>query len=236
MRTILRTKIRQVHEPTTHWMISGRGFRALEPEAPGDQVNAPETNAEPEIPTTEVVAAGPVSPAADDEAAERVSRYNFEELGRILTDRVATDGPERTQTAASECTKTSNRERDQSQRRDAGAQPAAAGHLGVPRPAGAVCQPGADRPARLRRRRGAARRRDCLDLSDRRRRQRRAGQPAGAPRRYFAAGHGAAAVGELAGPPGADAVGKSGGDRTAVTRVPFAPLPRSRRKHGTKVF
>ena len=59
--------------------------------------------------------------------------------------------------------------RDQPQCRNAGAQPAAAGHPGVPRPAGAVRQPRADRSARPRERREPARRRHRLDLSEPRR-------------------------------------------------------------------
>jgi PAS domain-containing protein len=89
------------------WMITGRGFRALGPRP--DAVEEPPTEAETaEPPETEPT--GPPAPEAepppqmaapealssidiapDAEAAERVSRYNFEELGRILTDRVSGD-------------------------------------------------------------------------------------------------------------------------------------------------
>jgi PAS domain-containing protein len=56
----------------TQWQITGRGF-------------TPIADAEPaEVPEVATVDAAP-----DSETAERVSRYNFEELGRILTDRVA---------------------------------------------------------------------------------------------------------------------------------------------------
>ncbi len=94
----------------SHWLITGRGFRALqppasettaapepaeaaeaEPEPPVDAVQAPELHATAEA---EAVAASPepLPPIVEDaEAAERVSRYNFEELGRILTDRVGSE-------------------------------------------------------------------------------------------------------------------------------------------------
>lgn len=84
----------------THWMITGRGFRALEPRPPvGDEpVVEPEVEAEapvpePEAPPVEATPApvATVDEAPDAETAERVSRYNFEELGRILTDRVAAE-------------------------------------------------------------------------------------------------------------------------------------------------
>ncbi|HEX4299045.1 MAG TPA: HAMP domain-containing sensor histidine kinase [Devosia sp.] len=61
------------HEPSSQWMITGRGFRRYDPPVA----------AEPPLPAETVDA------APDAEAAERVSRYNFEELGRILTDRVS---------------------------------------------------------------------------------------------------------------------------------------------------
>ncbi|HWA19177.1 MAG TPA: PAS domain-containing sensor histidine kinase [Devosia sp.] len=56
----------------TQWQITGRGFTPLSETLPAEV---------PEIAT--------VDAAPDNETAERVSRYNFEELGRILTDRVA---------------------------------------------------------------------------------------------------------------------------------------------------
>jgi PAS domain-containing protein len=92
----------------SQWLITGRGFRALtpkppvetsaaEPEAPAETVEPPAAAPDIEPPTSvEIppVALEPPAPAAIDEAAdaetaERVSRYNFEELGRILTDRVS---------------------------------------------------------------------------------------------------------------------------------------------------
>jgi PAS domain-containing protein len=100
----------------SQWLITGRGFRPRPPrpaldDAPLPVVDIPQAT-EPPPPeaaesTEPVAAAGlpdPVVPAAeaeplpvtidaavDPEAAERVTRYNFEELGRILSDRVATD-------------------------------------------------------------------------------------------------------------------------------------------------
>ncbi|OEO32172.1 hypothetical protein VW23_012890 [Devosia insulae DS-56] len=56
----------------TTWRVIGRGFAALAPEQPAED--------EP----GEVVTAIP-----DAETVERVSRYNFDELSRILTDRVS---------------------------------------------------------------------------------------------------------------------------------------------------
>jgi signal transduction histidine kinase/PAS domain-containing protein len=58
--------------------VTGRGFRPLEAEMPE---NAPEPTAEAEA-----------SPPPDAEVVERVSRYNFDELSRILTDRVGERG------------------------------------------------------------------------------------------------------------------------------------------------
>jgi PAS domain-containing protein len=72
--------------PPSHWLITGRGFRALtpEPEAAGE---TPPTGP----PDTEAIAT--VDAAPDAETAQRVSRYNFEELGRILSDRVSGEEP-----------------------------------------------------------------------------------------------------------------------------------------------
>ena len=109
-------------ESPSHWLITGRGFRALTPKPPEDGApveatpEPPAAEAAPEsmeaaAPPSEPVAIAepvadpivapelepaPVAPVAldeveDPEAAERVTRYNFEELGRILTDRVASE-------------------------------------------------------------------------------------------------------------------------------------------------
>ena len=94
----------------SHWLITGRGFRALQPppgdtppgDAPAADADAPAgpepeaaaSEAPPEAPAAGLAAADmppTLADIADAEAAERVSRYNFEELGRILTDRVASD-------------------------------------------------------------------------------------------------------------------------------------------------
>lgn len=89
------------------WMITGRGFRALDPRP--DSADGPLqelTDAAPTAAPADVPAVPPAEPlpatvvpdavssidaAPDAEAAERVSRYNFEELGRILADRVSGD-------------------------------------------------------------------------------------------------------------------------------------------------
>jgi len=87
------------------WMITGRGFRALDPrpnvidaapaESPDDGeptaiAGAPAAPSETEPPQASILeVVSSVDAAPDAETAERVSRYNFEELGRILTDRVS---------------------------------------------------------------------------------------------------------------------------------------------------
>ncbi|MEP7240583.1 MAG: ATP-binding protein [Devosia sp.] len=85
--------------PKTHWMITGRGFRRLPPEpaAEGGDADGPPAPSQPSVedappvtPATAPVAL--VTDGPDRDAAERVSRYNFAELGRILTDRVGGDG------------------------------------------------------------------------------------------------------------------------------------------------
>jgi PAS domain-containing protein/signal transduction histidine kinase len=99
-------------ETRSHWLITGRGFRTIatppEEEAPSDTdtpaesaaeaiaATDPEPQADPMVePTLEgrqdLSSVSTVDEAPDLETAERVSRYNFEELGRILTDRVATE-------------------------------------------------------------------------------------------------------------------------------------------------
>ena len=83
--------IRDDEAQRTHWMITGRGFRPLAPEATATFLGAAEAGASEE-PGAAPVEAGPgetVGDAADAASVERVTRYNFEELGRILTDRVA---------------------------------------------------------------------------------------------------------------------------------------------------
>jgi PAS domain-containing protein len=101
----------------SQWLITGRGFRprpsrttreaAPPPEAempPAPESPPPEAASDATPPAAsselpEAPAAAPVADPAvasidaaeDPEAVERVTRYNFEELGRILSDRVATD-------------------------------------------------------------------------------------------------------------------------------------------------
>lgn len=105
------------------WMITGRGFRALEPRPTPSVEDEPasppsprtdaiaqaaleirsaplaETDAPASPPAHSASAAAPavatVDAAPDAETADRVSRYNFAELGRILTDRVAGEAPSR---------------------------------------------------------------------------------------------------------------------------------------------
>jgi PAS domain-containing protein len=94
-------------QSASHWLITGRGFRPRAPKPPEDHtpVIAPEpaqpeeppvAEAEPEpVDVPPLAEAEPIPLALDEvqdpEVAERVTRYNFEELGRILTDRVASE-------------------------------------------------------------------------------------------------------------------------------------------------
>ncbi len=103
----------------SHWLITGRGFRPRAPKPPQGEtpVIAPELPTPTEPPVTEAVPATVETPPSaempvvapeaiaaepeaipltldevqDPEIVERVTRYNFEELGRILTDRVASE-------------------------------------------------------------------------------------------------------------------------------------------------
>lgn len=89
------TPAEPLHEVVTQWRITGRGFKpiVLAPNVPLPQDKA--------IGAAEDEAPAPVAGlSADDhadaetglpdrETVERVSRYNFDELGRILADRVA---------------------------------------------------------------------------------------------------------------------------------------------------
>jgi len=71
--------------PHTHWQITGRGFRPLPPKGP------PEPEPEADTPPAAPEAPASLDAAADADTADRVTRYNFEELGRLLNDRVATE-------------------------------------------------------------------------------------------------------------------------------------------------
>lgn len=69
----------------TVWRVIGRGFEALAEALPADEsAELPAALASLEDEPIETVAAIP-----DAETVERVSRYNFDELSRILTDRVS---------------------------------------------------------------------------------------------------------------------------------------------------
>lgn len=85
-----------VHDgPVTLWRITGRGFTPVAPqEDAGSDDSAPDDEL-PELVEADTVGlsadelAGTESGIPDRETVERVSRYNFDELGRILADRVA---------------------------------------------------------------------------------------------------------------------------------------------------
>ncbi|WP_423068861.1 histidine kinase dimerization/phospho-acceptor domain-containing protein [Devosia sp. CN2-171] len=79
--------------PTT-WRVIGRGFTAAsltEPKQAEPATDVAAAIAEAPLPT-EPAPAEPASTPPDAEAVERVSRYNFDELSRILTDRVNGQG------------------------------------------------------------------------------------------------------------------------------------------------
>jgi len=89
-------------ERVTTWRITGRGFEPIEapatlehpvPEAPVAPVDseAADVPTLPTLPLAEAPEAMPPEP--DQETVERVSRYNFDELSRILTDRVSGASP-----------------------------------------------------------------------------------------------------------------------------------------------
>lgn len=78
----------------TTWRIIGRGFEPIEASEP-EAIVAEETGAEEPViaepipEPTAPPAPGAMPPEPDAETVERVSRYNFDELSRILTDRVS---------------------------------------------------------------------------------------------------------------------------------------------------
>ena len=81
-------------ERVTTWRIIGRGFEPAEaagtPEPPSEAVAAASP---PEEEAVSAQAPGAMPPEPDAETVERVSRYNFDELSRILTDRVSGPPP-----------------------------------------------------------------------------------------------------------------------------------------------
>ena len=83
-------------EAPTLFKVTGRGFVPLAVDAP----------VEPEPETAPVAMPPTDDPEADPEVVERVSRYNFDELGRILTDRIGgeTSGPVSIPTGAAPAT------------------------------------------------------------------------------------------------------------------------------------
>jgi signal transduction histidine kinase/PAS domain-containing protein len=77
--------------PTRLYTITGRGFRPLAPDVEG--AADPASGGEP-LPVEEVPA------DVDPDVVERVSRYNFDELSRILTDRIGERKPQPVDIAA----------------------------------------------------------------------------------------------------------------------------------------
>jgi signal transduction histidine kinase len=68
-------------EQPLQYRVTGRGFTSLETEVPTEEDDAPMADEAAEAAVIE----------ADPEIVERVSRYNFDELSRILSDRVSGD-------------------------------------------------------------------------------------------------------------------------------------------------
>ena len=78
------------HERTTTWRVIGRGFQATEAVAAAELPVAAEDPVEPTESVAPIAdAPEAMPPEPDAETVERVSRYNFDELSRILTDRVS---------------------------------------------------------------------------------------------------------------------------------------------------
>jgi len=84
--------------PVTVWRVVGRGFTPLaqadQPPAEGPDDELPEPVETGTVGLSADELAGTESGIPDRETVERVSRYNFDELGRILSDRVANSRPE----------------------------------------------------------------------------------------------------------------------------------------------
>lgn len=83
----------------TLFRITGRGLTPTAPAATEVQGNSEAPEEAPPTPPVELNlpegTGEPAPPQGDSEAVERVSRYNFDELSRILTDRVGGDVPQR---------------------------------------------------------------------------------------------------------------------------------------------
>ncbi len=85
---------------TTTWRIVGRGFTPIAASEPEPAIAEEPVAEEPVYAETSpepaaLAAPGAMPPEPDAETVERVSRYNFDELSRILTDRVSgTPAPE----------------------------------------------------------------------------------------------------------------------------------------------
>jgi signal transduction histidine kinase len=76
-------------ERVTTWRIVGRGFEPLKQAASPPAVEDVPAIEVPVLPEPFAAAPGAMPPEPDAETVERVSRYNFDELSRILTDRVS---------------------------------------------------------------------------------------------------------------------------------------------------
>jgi signal transduction histidine kinase len=107
MITAIEAEERDNATPITTWRIVGRGFEAIDAAEPVEVVSeghGDEDNQVAAVVTNEPVAADApeaMPPEPDQETVERVSRYNFDELSRILTDRVSGgSAPETTEAAA----------------------------------------------------------------------------------------------------------------------------------------
>lgn len=79
----------ETRQRATTWRIIGRGFEPLESVEPGPVAGAETPAAETPEPEPILEAPEAMPPEPDAETVERVSRYNFDELSRILTDRVS---------------------------------------------------------------------------------------------------------------------------------------------------
>ena len=81
------------------YRVTGRGFtpRETQDDLP-DEIEASETDTTEELLPPEPVTTT-IEPPPDPEVVERVSRYNFDELSRILSDRVGERGQQKTEIA-----------------------------------------------------------------------------------------------------------------------------------------